>query len=215
MRSDPSNRKRRRHFGYLTAVVLVIGIFYAATNTPHINSKPIRGPVSRARTNMRYIALALENYVVDSHVYPPMHSFDASSFDPERIHRRGGAGLSFIEPGGNGVSGLTTPLAYVTSLLSDPFAPIEGMPFAYWAPANGRAEVNPADGGTTVGWILISPGPDEDYNLTPADLPTAYDPIHSGQPSDVLLAGGGARGAYTYDPTNGIVSAGDLWRVKQ
>jgi len=57
----------------------------------------------------------------------------------------------------------------------------------------------------TGGWILISTGPDGDYDIDPeAD----YDPGIP-QPSAHLLAVAG-----TYDPTNGTESDGDLWQVK-
>lgn len=56
------------------------------------------------------------------------------------------------------------------------------------------------------GWILISTGPDGDYDIDPE---SGYDP-NIPQPSPHLMALAG-----TYDPTNGTESDGDLWRVKQ
>jgi hypothetical protein len=70
--------------------------------------------------------------------------------------------------------------------------------------------------GSTVGgfgFILVSPGPDARY-----DLPGSYSVYNPGvsQPSLLLLAGANPKGvAFTYDPTNGLVSSGDIWRVKQ
>jgi len=56
------------------------------------------------------------------------------------------------------------------------------------------------------GWILISLGPDGDYDIDPEKY------YHSSiaQPSFELLCIAG-----TYDPTNGTVSSGDVFRVKQ
>jgi len=56
------------------------------------------------------------------------------------------------------------------------------------------------------GWILISPGPDRDYDIDPVKY---YDSSIA-QPSFELLCIAG-----TYDPTNGTVSSGDVFRVKQ
>lgn len=158
---------------------------------------------ARIRTDHRSLAMAIESYYVDHKSYPTMRPFASNpEIDTRKFRKSGGVDLSFIEPGGAGLEGLTTPVAYVTSLFPDPHAPVKGMPFAYWVPKDGK------------GWMLISPGPDRVYSLAPAQLETVYD-TSIPQPSALLLAGGGPRGAFTYDPTNGTESAGDLWRVKQ
>lgn len=86
---------------------------------------------------------------------------------------------------------LTTPIAYITSHFPDPFAPDQKQTFGYYQKDDK-------------GWILFSPGPDGKFNLGWE----VYDPSQS-QPSVELLT------RYTYDPTNGVRSAGDIWRVKQ
>ncbi|PKO16486.1 hypothetical protein CVU37_10935 [candidate division BRC1 bacterium HGW-BRC1-1] len=55
----------------------------------------------------------------------------------------------------------------------------------------------------SAGWIIWSPGPDEEYDL---DW-TLYNPDDP-QPSPELLT-------FAYDATNGSVSGGDIFRVKQ
>jgi hypothetical protein len=67
--------------------------------------------------------------------------------------------------------------------------------FAYWAPPEG-------------GWILLSAGPDCVFDLDFETLKGVYVPT-SYNPTLELIVG------YTYDPTNGSESAGDIWRVKQ
>ncbi len=110
---------------------------------------------------------------------------------------------------------LTTPVSYLTSLFADPFMDAKGATFFYFS--------NPS------GWIIWSPGPDTDGNQggdfgTSADGKTAYNPYVEtaysnfvAQPSARLLTEGGASGPgrYTYDSTNGTVSQGDVYRVKQ
>lgn len=108
---------------------------------------------------------------------------------------------------------LTTPVSYLTSLFSDPFMDAKGATFFYFANSSG--------------WIIWSPGPDTDANFggdfggatetsTSPYVETAYSTFVS-QPSATLLTEGGAAGPgrYTYDSTNGTVSQGDVYRVKQ
>ena len=139
----------------------------------------------------------------------------------------GGADLpNFVMKGVGSVGSimtLTTPLAYITTYPSDPFASNKGETFSYYAVWPGDQRNSPRGG---VGWILWSYGPDVDeYKHTPgSDTPYgAYNPTIA-QPSSWdqylvipggLLAGSGSVHAFTYDPTNGTVSGGDVWRVKQ
>jgi len=154
---------------------------------------------------------------------------------------RGGAELpNFVMRGSqtnNSFMTLTTPLAYITSYPNDPFASCKGETFSYYCVFPGGWDVGGRGG---VGWILWSYGPDVDEfkGGTPSDSPyKAYNPTRS-QPSSYepppprgirdipggLLAGldvdeGDNNEAnqrqFTYDPTNGTVSGGDVWRVKQ
>ncbi len=73
-----------------------------------------------------------------------------------------------------------------------------------------QAMGNPAGGnqakGARAGWIFFSPGLDGDYDLVPSrDFDAAI-----AQPSAHLLTCGAS-----YDPTNGTVSNGDIYRVRQ
>ena len=87
-------------------------------------------------------------------------------------------------------SGITTPIAYNSSHFLDPFAPTLGDTLRYHTTGDG--------------WIIWSAGPDAVYGLDWKVYNTEEE-----QPSDILLT------QYTYDPTNGTISVGDIWRVKQ
>jgi hypothetical protein len=117
---------------------------------------------------------------------------------------------------------ITTPIAYITRYMGDAFTSGGKATFAYWSIFPGQPfplvkpspAAKPSDlkiGG--LGWILVSPGPDGDYDLMGEwDV---YNPAIA-QPSPRLLTGTNKKGsAYTYDPTNGLTSNGDIWRVKQ
>lgn len=110
-------------------------------------------------------------------------------FPPDRVGQlrsMGGMMLSSPHPGGGGVAGLTTPVAYTTSLFPDPNLPL-GFPSAYHA--DGEA------------WLLFSPGPDRRFKIVPGkDFVTS-------EPERTRSVLRGKR----YDPTNGLVSSGDVW----
>lgn len=203
----------------LLIVVAIIAIL-AAIAVPNFLEAQIRSKVSRARSDMRSLATALESYYVDTNTYPaltltlnqtPDNNLSASLTNlPGRTFR--------LRQSPNVLSTLTTPIAYITSYFSEPFSDTRGLTFRYYA---DRA-----------GWILGSFGPDTDqlvggdmdWNAGSVDfsdhdttIETIYDSRVS-NPSTLLLTGassGTGKGSYTYDPTNGTVSQGDLWRVKE
>lgn len=57
------------------------------------------------------------------------------------------------------------------------------------------------------GWILLGTGPDEVFDMDFETLSTLYKSTIS-QPSPELIL-------YSYDGSNGIISSGDIFRVKQ
>ncbi len=144
-----------------------------------------RSKVSRVKTDMRSTATAIESYYFDHEQWPAMISMNRPGADSRWLTQSGGHRMHSIS------EGLTTPVAYITSLHTDMFA-LQGKSFAYHHDENG--------------WILISPGPDEDYDLKSPEK--VYDSSVS-QPSPLLVSG-----PWTYDPTNGTMSNGDVWRVK-
>ena len=129
--------------------------------------------------------------------------------------------------GGNSYFMLTTPISYISSIMPDPFADTRGASYGYYSLRNG--------------YIVYSFGPDADEAANPGgyigDIEPAieakdlkhvvngqqeslYNP-NTSQPSITLICGpvpDWARtkgtGAFTYDPTNGTTSEGDVWRVK-
>ncbi|MBN1478383.1 hypothetical protein JXA47_16635 [Candidatus Sumerlaeota bacterium] len=94
---------------------------------------------------------------------------------------------------------LTTPVAYLHSHPTDPFADSPGATFGYFHDPGG--------------WIVWSPGPDRDENAPegPGDLGALVEFTYDSsiaQPSPRLLT-------FQWDPTNGHQSSGDLFRVRQ
>lgn len=213
----------------LLIVVAIIAIL-AAIAVPNFLEAQVRSKVARVRSDIRSYATALEAYYIDNNAYPPSGSSgsgNAAGPIPNIPRNPTGAGNvnnhlpavtgpaalaaipSFAARGTTFVYQLTTPIGYVTSLFPDPFMDKRGATYAYWA--------------NNQGWICWSPGPNADQSDSTElgnsfAVETVYD-ITVAQPSTLLVSGGnsvltGTR-AYTYDPTNGTISPGDVWRTKQ
>jgi hypothetical protein len=156
--------------------------------------------VERVKADMRSMATGIEAYFVDCCCYPawvpgdhPLAFNKAPATKSMPSFRLGVKGQN--QYGGETVVPftLTTPISYIISYFEDPFrvSPTDPQPtFAYYADTNG--------------WILVSPGPDGDYDIDP-ELDYRSDIT---QPSEEILVKG-------YDPTNGFMSNGDVFRVKQ
>ena len=97
----------------LLIVVAIIAIL-AAIAVPNFLEAQTRAKISRAKSDLRSVATALESYAVDNNVYPY-----AESIGPAVWLLPGGAPRDSDtndHPGG-----LTSPIAYLTSLPQDPF----------------------------------------------------------------------------------------------
>ena len=177
----------------LLIVVAIIAVL-AAIAVPNYMESRTRARVCRAKADMRSLAIAIEMYALDQESYPVPSDED---------------GLALLQSGGTDSDAnnwlalrlpatLTTPVAYVTSLLPDPFpAPMESQDDYYHYTSRkfvqsvqGDVEslvdyvvklYNPYDPG--VKFLLLSKGPDQDLDCSDPNL---------------------------YDPTNGTLSGGDI-----
>lgn len=191
----------------LLIVVAIIAIL-AAIAVPNFLEAQVRSKVSRSKSDMRSIATALESYRVDNNKYCPCDKGRDGSFI---------ANLTPVNPRVQRLAWVTTPIAYMSSIPNDPFAPGKTEPnvtvsdkinkshpiYVYWderyadafkASATTGPSMNPdlsTERAARGYWALISYGPDRDFE--PA---VAWPPPYLG----------------VYDPTNGTVSNGDVWR---
>jgi general secretion pathway protein G len=188
----------------LLIVVAIIAIL-AAIAVPNFLEAQTRAKVSRCKADMRSITTAIEAYHIDNNRYPgPFEAHDQAnwtdSLNEPPFHSRIG-------------SVVTTPIAYMTSLPTDPFSALENyltdppwtngsdlqisMRFVYYnydyydsisfSSSMGYLAARAAAGK----WLLYSPGPDRDwYN----DMNGVY---------------------ISYDSTNGTVSLGNLFRTQR
>lgn len=173
----------------LNSLMLAPALAGAAIAIPNFLEASVRSKISRARSDMRSIATAIECYYVDNNTYPAWTLEPGLSVNPAvpgappvpSFRRFTSQGSAFT---------LTTPIAYMTSLPQDSFQETEGATYGYYS----------IRGASGASWILFSPGPDGDFDL----------PWKQFQPG-----GGALLAPFTYDPTNGTVSDGDIWRSNQ
>lgn len=201
----------------LLIVVAIIAIL-AAIAIPNFLEAQMRSKVSRARADMRSIALALEAYSTDHNKVPPM--LGALPFGQPANQNN-----YYGNPRGYGFRGvphnLTTPMKYISSIFPDPFKygavadriPDVGHPYMDPNPFDGsfvyhnirqfcEKDTPPYSGNSGFDyrdidaygdWRLFSLGPTRLY----VSLGT-YDPNKG----------------WIYDPTNGTVSKGMIIRTQ-
>lgn len=204
----------------LLIVVAIIAIL-AAIAVPNFLEAQIRSKVSRVRSDQRSVATALEAYYVDNNLYPAWAATaDANGAAAPNLTWNVNTGLSKATPPtatlrtfainprtNSNMQTLTTPIAYMTTFPRDPFMDTKGATFGYYSDP------------FFVGWIMYSVGPDQDEGASDLNknVETVYNPSIS-QPSPELNAGPlppATGDSYTYDPSNGTSSPGDVYRVKQ
>ncbi|MBN1902513.1 prepilin-type N-terminal cleavage/methylation domain-containing protein, partial [Candidatus Sumerlaeota bacterium] len=200
----------------LAAILTVL----AAILVPSYMEARIRSNLSRAGADMRSLATAIEAYKVDNKYYPTLVA-------PTSPLARTGAGPingpSVLEPGvSEAISSrfvwITTPVAYISSVMRDSFID----PSKKFALSPTGDLISYLD---TYNYI-------DAYTLTPlgrlggtrgaAFTSGAQWHIVSSGPDKKDCYGGGAANYHgymiesygcDYDPTNGIISAGDIVRV--
>lgn len=216
--------KRVRASGFtlieLLIVVAIIAIL-AAIAVPNFLEAQTRAKVSRARADMRTVATGLEAYYTDANTYP----FQNPQYRALRIN----ATQPLV------LENLSTPIAYLTGIASfvDPFRPrriyrgvnLDGpfqgptIPpdsqmevdafrlYTYYARNDTRSAIGGRNPEQKPSWYAVgSAGPD-------GAVDNLNDPLTTGYPNDDPAARAFFINTTMYDPTNGTVSRGGLYRV--
>ena len=211
----------------LLIVVAIIAIL-AAIAVPNFLEAQTRSKVSRVKADFRSLATALESYRVDSNTYPYGAS-GANLGDPNVPADRGRHGFGL----------LIRPIAYITSIPEDPFGDVEVSPGNKRMPLYemGCGKAGVASAGRS--WSSATGGDPPAYPIDIYALesfgPDKVD--DTGNTSSInefaRLGGSSSTGAFpvgawnnstnnsspeiilnvVYDPTNGTVSSGQVWRT--
>lgn len=195
----------RRHGFTLIELLIVVAIIaiLAAIAVPNFLEAQTRSKVSRTKADMRSLATAIEAYCVDTNHYPPAYGVTCDGRDSMAV--------------------LSTPTAYISAAkLVDPFATrnttLTKTTLTYEA-INGLSQiietspvtpysVDPTDGAAkTIWWWVAARGPTKSFagfgNSTPKMEQLFYE---SDTNKDAWLT-------TVYDPTNGTVSRGNIYRA--
>jgi len=195
------SKKSPRNFGFtlieLLIVVAIIAIL-AAIAVPNFLEAQVRAKTSRAKSDMRTMATALETYFVDNNAYPDFFTILGGVF-------------------------LTTPIAYITQIPEDVFRISDNTNTTF--PFNlkwYRYSAMPLDNATR--YIIESTGPDTDMDtyistgggpMTPDIIAMAFYPGYNPQlfAEPGLTVNASVLRYDIYDPTNGTISSGDIFRA--
>jgi len=163
---------RYRRWGFtLIELLIVIAIIavLALIAVPNFLEAQVRAKVSRCKADMRSVSAALECYCVDYCIYPPKPMMQCSCCWQ---------------------GALSTPIAYITSPLTDVFCAGGKKENQYFQYSHCRMMRS---------YIFVSVGPDRldsfDETMWMCGMWSTYPPL--------------------YDPTNGTVSFGDVYRANK
>ena len=207
----------------LLIVVAIIAIL-AAIAVPNFLEAQTRAKVSRARTDMRSIATALESYAVDYNKYPPILGDANGTPSQPQNYRNHASNYTTVrsQPWRGVPQQVTTPVSYMTSIIPDVFKIntncknaygdadlgkpyTNGDPFdasliyqnmAQLVVAYNNTTYNEKDIAAYGSWRLMSIGPDQTYNKLGSDNTLDYL-------------------SWIYDSTNGTLSQGMLVRTQR
>ncbi len=208
----------------LLIVVAIIAIL-AAIAVPNFLEAQTRSKVSRTKSDMRTITTGLEAYYVDSNAYPNCHMYGIAT----RNYLGGNASDPMI------LERLSTPVAYLTSItFKDPFKVSSRISAATAQAMASATKIALSPGNDTAAalntYMYQSYNNNQRYTLPPDSYSNASLPmnscawvLHSCGPdcnyynlAGVIANDRAASLPYTialmYDPTNGTVSTGSIFR---
>jgi hypothetical protein len=187
--------------GFKIVSVAVLGSLQKEENSDSSAEASIQSQVLRVKNDMRSMATAIESYYIDNNSYPAFTTDVAQSIhsgpsqkSPSEGWRLPAFRIQTVDTIPLQFMTLTTPVAYMTRYPDDPFTNQQGHTYQFYSISNGN------------GWILWSPGPDGKYDIDWQKY--ELNPEETTKTLNILAL-------KSYDPTNGTISGGDLWRIKQ
>jgi len=201
-----------------------------------------RNRVSRATADQRAMATALAAYFIDNNAYPlamveahsatvagnslvgprpaiaPARAVDLHPGNPFKTAPEATRRVTFAHPSvamglAGGFATLSTPISYLTTHYNDPFSAGGQLTFSYLPDRAGflMASFGPHRGGSGDPLPALQEVMRNQF-IDQATVP--FDELNLPISSHRLRVGAGSDGgAYTYDPTNGAISAGAIYRL--
>lgn len=220
----------------LLTVICIVGLLTVIA-VPNFMEAETRADIASVTENQKRTAMALSMYHIDHGLYPSYYPFTAAAgyvaparvtknYNQLAVEAQGGSwpteyfyipSFAVVDTAGHAV-GLTTPVAYLDSYLRDEFS--------YWEATTFNFAQGPRD------YLIWSWGPDGFDQLDGGEYSAGHNAAeyivrwNQPLPSPYLIAGPITRntppgaptsgtGAFTYNPTNGTASAGDIWRTRR
>ncbi len=188
----------------LLIVVAIIAIL-AAIAIPNFLQAQIRAKVSRAHSDLRSLATGIESYFVDWNQYPP----DFTDYQRHDIER-----YNYYLPR---LVHLTTPIAYLSNVPSDPFAQPDQTSEQYRRPYQ---KVNEEELEPILAYDYAKRDPEDHEVFALIASHTLQQPEREAQLQWLIRGAGpdgrsislGRQECVLYDPTNGTVSQGEIIR---
>ena len=182
-------------------LVLTIIVFVASLLAPYFLRAQTRKKVDLVQSELRSIISAVQAYRNDNRGTPASTSIPGSNAFWELalinpILAKQPTFKTFDQYDGHPVSSITTPVAYLSNFLIDPFSPVSGATYSY------HEKGFLIDHRYYRCWIIWSAGPDSVYDLRAGNVRHAYNPPERNSNSFLR--------AHLYDPTNGSISKGDI-----
>jgi len=191
----------------LLIVVAIIAIL-AAIAIPNFLQAMVRSKVARAQSELQSLATALESYEVDNNTYPLMRGPVSGMINVvNRPEDKDGYTQECLNGFRTAPVELTTPISYLSSLANDPFKN-PGTDFSGQSYNDGDS----LDLGyiyTNIDEYVAYPGDGFDEN----DL-EAYGDWRLCSIGPIATDSLPAIGYFSYNPTNGTVSAGYILRTQ-
>ena len=161
----------RKHAFTLIELLIVVAIIaiLAAIAVPNFMEAQVRAKVSRVHSDLRTLNLACEIYIIDNNKYPPKTSMMQDGWWQTQ---------------------LTTPIAYISSICSDPFCRDKTL-------ANMHYQFGNCWKMRSI--LLVSVGPDGIDEFDEAAWMCSKAFLYPEM----------------YDPSNGTTSRGDVWRISK
>jgi prepilin-type N-terminal cleavage/methylation domain-containing protein len=208
----------------LLIVVAIIAIL-AAIAVPNFLEAQVRSKIGRAQADMRTIATALESYLVDHNRYPMGFVTIRQAVNTSKVETPPFPSSKY-DRNPYAQARLTTPVAYLSSILRDPFTSgsfnfdrtddVRGAePFPYWyddyqtwewfAGATNGYPYDRFEDIARMGYrySLSSAGPERSQMM----MWYALDGVPAPQANNHVV--------YAYDPSNGTVSEGFVARTNK